>query len=290
MTREAVHGTGHASDAPRSPPRAPSLAALPTWLRALPWPLPALLAWATGWLVAWVCLRAALPAGIALVAGTLAAGLLALLNDRIWRRAIAAAGFPVSQGLLLGLGAVVDASAWLLALLPLLALYPLRAWRDAPFFPTPATALAGLDEVIRPAPARVLDVGCGVGHGLQALARLWPAASLHGVEWSAPMAWLARRRVPRADIARGDMWARSWAGHDLVYVFQRPETMARAWAKARAELSEGAWFASLEFPVPGETPQAVVDAGVGRPVHVYRVRCVAATGPAARSTGAPPGR
>jgi len=260
------------------------------FLARLPWPLPALVAWAAGWLVAWSCRAAGLPAGVDLAAGTAAGVLLAAANTGSWRRGIAALGFPASCLLLAGLGPVMQASGWLLALAPLLLLYPLRAWRDAPFFPTPAAALAGLAEVVRPGPARVLDAGCGLGHGLVALRRLWPAASMHGVEWSPPMAWITRWRLPGAVIERGDMWARSWSGFDLVYLFQRPETMPRAWAKACAEMDEGAWLASLEFPVPGVAAVAVVDAGVGRPVHVYRVRCVSARARRDRSTGAPPGR
>lgn len=256
----------------------------------MPWPAPALLAWAAGWVAAWACRQAGLAEAAGLAVGTAVALALATANAGTWRRLIAAAGFPVSVVLLALIGRRLDATAWLLALAPLLLLYPLRAWRDAPFFPTPSTALHGLDEVVQPAPRRVLDAGCGLGHGLSALRRLWPAAALHGVEWSAPMAWLARRRLPSAEVVRGDMWAGSWAGFDLVYVFQRPETMPRAWQKALAEMTDGAWFASLEFPVPGVTPVAVVDAGVGRPVHVYRVRCAATSGRCSGSTGAPAGR
>jgi SAM-dependent methyltransferase len=258
----------------------------------LPWPAPALLAWAAGWAVAWSCRQAGVAAGLELGVGTAVAIVFAASNAGTWRRLIAAAGFPVSA-LLLAAGSRLDASTWLLALAPLLLLYPLyplRAWRDAPFFPTPGAALKGLDQVVRPAPVRVLDAGCGLGHGLVALRRVWPGAALHGVEWSAPMAWLAGRRMPMADIVRGDMWARSWAGFDLVYIFQRPETMPRAWQKAEAEMSDGAWFASLEFPVPDVAPVAVVDAGVGRPVHVYRVRNAASSARGSRSTGAPASR
>ncbi len=256
----------------------------------LPWPAPALLAWAAGWAAAWSCRQAGLAGSVELAVGTAVAIAFAAPNAGAWRRLIAAAGFPVSA-MLLAVGAGnLDATAWLLALAPLLLLYPLRAWRDAPFFPTPRVALSGLDRVVRPAPGRVLDAGCGLGHGLAALRRVWPAAALYGVEWSAPMTWLARRRLPMADIARGDMWAGSWAGFDLVYVFQRPETMPRAWQKAQAEMADGAWLASLEFPVPGVTPLAVVDAGVGRPVHVYRVRNGAARSRGSGSTAGAAGR
>jgi len=178
------------------------------------------------------------------------------------------AGFPLSA-LALGLGAGWPAWAWLVLLAPLLAAYPLRAWRDAPFFPTPANALQGLDALVPP-PQRVLDAGCGLGHGLAALRRLWPQAELHGVEWSAPLARLAAWRCPGAHIARGDMWGRSWADCDLVYVFQRPESMARVWDKAEREMSAQAWLVSLEFEVPGRAPVACLNGPHRKPVWVYR--------------------
>ena len=44
----------------------------------------------------------------------------------------------------------------------------------------------------------LLDAGCGLGHGLQALRMLWPQAELHGVEWSPLLAWAAAWRHRRA--------------------------------------------------------------------------------------------
>lgn len=217
---------------------------------ALAWPLPAVLAWVCAWvvwrlaagtgMVAWVSF------GMAVVVGTL----VALTGATRWRRAIAACGFPIAA-LVLGAGALPP-WAWLVLLMPLLAVYPLRAWSDAPFFPTPSNALVAIDGVITASPARVLDAGCGLGHGLQALRGAWPDAELHGVEWSALLSAIAPLRCRRIDasVRRADMWATSWSGYDLVYLFQRPESMARAFAKARAELAPGAWFVSLEFAVP----------------------------------------
>ena len=143
-----------------------------------------------------------------------------------------------------------------------------RAWRDAPFFPTPATALDGLAAAVPLREgARVLDAGCGLGHGLAALHRAWPAAELHGTEWSRPLAWGAAARCRFARVRRGDMWAQPWGGFDLVYLFQRPESMARAWDKACREMP-GGWLASLEFAVPGVEPVARLGA---RPLWVYRI-------------------
>ena len=119
--------------------------------------------------------------------------------------------------------------------------------------------------------ARVLDAGCGLGHGLRALHAAWPAARIEGVEWSALLAWACARRCRFAAVRRGDLWAGDWRGLQLVYLFQRPESMARAWAKAEAELPRGAWLVSLEFAVPGVQPWRRLDAGGGRPLWLYRM-------------------
>jgi SAM-dependent methyltransferase len=271
--------------------RAPAAvsAALLAVRRDLPWPLPAVLAWCGAW-VAWSLVGPARPA-LAFVAGLLVAATLAWWgSDGLRRRLIAAVGFPASA-LALGLAPALPPWAWLLALLPLLAAYPLRAWRDAPFYPTPPGALHALPGVVTPAPRRVLDAGCGLGHGLAALRRAWPEAELHGVEWSAPLAALAGWRCRRlgARVHRGDMWSASWAGHDLVYVFQRPESMARAWDKACAEMAPGSWLVSLAFAVPGVTPVARLPARAGRSRELWVYR-LPSPGTVRRSTATATGR
>ena len=120
----------------------------------LPWPLPALLAWAGAWAV-WGAARAlGLAPAVALLCGLAAAALAAKLCEGHWRRWLALAGFPLSA-LALGLAAAWPSWVWLILVLPPALIYPLRAWSDAPFFPTPAGALAGLDAVLGgPAPRR----------------------------------------------------------------------------------------------------------------------------------------
>ncbi|MDP1900691.1 MAG: class I SAM-dependent methyltransferase [Rubrivivax sp.] len=239
-----------------------------SFVAGLPWPLPALLTWACAW-AAWglASAWAAAPA-LALGAGLLAGSALATRIVGRRRQFIAAAGFPLSA---LALGAAsLSPWMWLALALPLLLAYPLRAWRDAPFFPTPRQGLTGLAASLGGAPARVLDAGCGLGHGLAELRDQWPLAELHGLEWSRPLAWLAARRCRYARVRRGDMWAASWTGYDLVYLFQRPESMARAYAKAARELAPGAWLVSLEFAVADREAWACLQGPGRRPLWIYR--------------------
>lgn len=238
------------------------------WARRLPWPLPAVAVWGGGWLL-WLGLAAAglapaLAFGAALVGSTAAA----LGCEGRWRQGIAAAGLPLSA-LALGAAGSLPPWVWLLLLLPVLAVYPLRAWADAPLFPTPTDALQGLDGVVG-MPQRVHDAGCGLGHGLVALRRLWPQAQMSGVEWSPLLAAATRWRCRGARVQRGDMWAVDWRDFDLVYLFQRPESMARAHAKATAELAPGAWLVSLEFAVPGIQPVACLQGEGRKPVWIYQ--------------------
>jgi hypothetical protein len=252
----------------------------PRWSLFVRWPVPALLVWAAAWALFLALQGGDATRGVALPAAVLA-GLLpawAWPGVAYWRRLIVAAGFPLSalgQGLSATGGAdvlMLPAWAWLLPLALLLLAYPLRAWGDAPMFPTPPDALDALPPVLRLGQgARVLDAGCGMGHGLQALRRAWPDALVDGTEYSAPLAWIARWRCRFAQVRRGDMWRDDWSRYDLVYLFQRPETMARAHAKARRELGLGCWLASLEFPVPGVKPTEVLQAEGRKTVWLYRI-------------------
>ena len=238
------------------------------------WPLPALLTWALAWAL-FAGLRAAgLGAPGAFVVALLAAGLAAWTGRTPWRRLFMLAGFPLSL-LVSGAAGAVPGWIWLLPLALLLALYPLGSWGDAPLFPTPAEALNGLaGKAPLPDGAVVVDAGCGLGAGLIALHRQYPRAQIHGWEWSWPLALLCalrcRLRGHGAHVRRADIWARDWSGCDMVYLFQRPESMPRAVEKAAAELRPGAWLVSLEFEARDLKPQARLETVQGKPVWLYR--------------------
>lgn len=234
------------------------------------WPLPALLAWAACWLA----FAGALAVGASLLLGFAAASALAaalaMVGSTPWRRVFVGAGFPLSFAAT-GMAGSVPAWAWLLPLAALLLCYPIGTWRDAPVFPTPKGALRGLSARLALADgARVLDAGCGLGDALLELHREYPRAALSGIEWSWPLRVVCAWRCRFASVRRADLWSADWSAFDLVYVFQRPETMQRASDKAERELRPGACLVSLEFENKARRPSQVFACADGRALWIYR--------------------
>ena len=66
----------------------------------MPWPLPALMAWAGAWLIFVALQRAAVPPVGALLVACLLGTAASVLGGSWWRRGLIAAGFPLSLALL----------------------------------------------------------------------------------------------------------------------------------------------------------------------------------------------
>lgn len=236
-------------------------------LSTLPWPLPALITWAMAWAVL-LLLSRVLPWWLALGIACALSTAASLFGDSWWRRAMIAAGFPLSFAVMWA--SQLPAWSWLLLLGLLLLVYPLNAWRDAPVFPTPQHALRGLADVVQlPEQALVLDAGCGLGDGLRALRSELPQARLHGLEWSWPLRLVCALRCPWARVRRADIWLADWSGYQLVYLFQRPESMGRAAVKAATEMQPGSWLVSLDFALPGVTATACLEGNSRHKVWIY---------------------
>lgn len=233
------------------------------------WPLPALLAWACAWAFFQGAVALGLSAPMALIGATASGIALTRLGSNWWRRVLIGAGFPLSLAIS-GL-ASVPAWAWLVPLGLMLLIYPLNAWRDAPLFPTPANALRELPRYAPlPDGALVLDAGCGLGDGLIALRQAYPQSRLYGLEWSWPLRAACALRCPWAHVRKGDIWRADWRPYEMVYLFQRPESMSRAAKKALQQMQPGAWLVSLEFEAPALRPQCAMVAADGRPVWLYQ--------------------
>ena len=234
------------------------------------WPLPALFAWISSWALYLGLSMQLLPEMLAWLLATSWSLFLMRYGGTPMRRFLIAIGFPLSM--LATMGALqIPAWIWPLLLVLVFLIYPKRAWQDAPLFPTPKDALGGM-PVAAPLPtdARILDAGSGLGDGLMALRQAYPHAQLEGMEMSWLLRFLSALRCPWARIRQGDIWAADWGEYNMVYLFQRPETMPRAVKKAEMDLPRGAWLASLEFEARELQPQAMVPCPDGRPVWLYQ--------------------
>jgi SAM-dependent methyltransferase len=259
------------------------------------WPWPALLAWLSAWVIReGVVAFAAWPSALGVLVGLVPVFWVASRQASRWRAGIVLLGWPL-MATFAGWWSLHASSAspvsmpladmpwwvWLLVIALIWLIYPTSAWRDAPWYPTRRQALHDLPDLPGlPREPYILDVGSGLGHGLQALRLRFPDAQLTGIERSALLAVLSRLRLRTfgaaqsravASIVCGDMWAISWAEFDAVYLFQRPETMPRAWQKAGAEMRPGAWLISLAFEVPGKTADITFQGPGQRPVWAYRL-------------------
>ena len=237
------------------------------------WPLPALLTWAAAWLAFHAIQALGLPALLAVACAT-ALGVAAAVfgGTTAWRRIFIGGGISAVAARIRHRQRGHGARLARAQRCSLLLLYPLRSWRDAPLFPTPSGALDGLSQHIALAPG-CAHARCGLRPGRRpdrACAAAFPTARLEGLDWSWPLVIACRLRCRDAAVRRADIWQADWSSQDLVYLFQRPESMARAVAKARRELRAGAWLVSLEFPAPGLRPDAQLEAVAGKPVWAYR--------------------
>lgn len=160
-----------------------------------------------------------------------------------------------------------------------LVLLLLVFWRTdhsrVPLYLSSGQCAAALLELLPPQPCQVIDLGCGDGAILRALARARPDCRFIGIE-HAPLPWLWARlgsiSITNLSIHHGDFWRHPLGAYDLVYAFLSPVPMPRLWLKAEAEMRPGALLVSNSFRVedqPEEARVAVNDRAMTY-LYVYR--------------------
>jgi SAM-dependent methyltransferase len=147
-----------------------------------------------------------------------------------------------------------------------------RGWdeRTGAGSPEHLAALAAAAMYVRPAPERVLDIGCGTGEGTLFLSREFPQARVRGIDISEEMIREARRKVgldPEGRIAFAVADAARLAyddeSFDLVAQLNMPPffgEMARVLRPGGFAIVASSWGAATPF----YTPDAVLERGFRR--------------------------
>ncbi|WP_317203911.1 class I SAM-dependent methyltransferase [Janthinobacterium sp.] len=200
--------------------------------------------------------------GVALAQGALAALLSWRCGLASWWRAIQLL-FPAA--LLAALSLHLPPLAFLLAFVLLLGLYWSTFRTQVPFYPSgPAVWEAVAQLLPADRPARLIDIGSGLGGLVLHLARHRPDCAVSGIEL-APLPWLwsaARARLAggAARFARGDYERLDFADYDIVFAYLSPAVMLALWQKAAREMRPGTMLLSYEFCIPVQEPDRVIAA------------------------------
>lgn len=213
------------------------------------------------------------PLAQALLQGSCAAALAAAWGSDRWWWPLHLAFAPA---LVFALRAQLPAWAYLLPLCLLLLVYGSSFRSQVPLFLSNRATVRRLGEWLPAGRSwRVLDAGSGTGTFVAALAQLRPDCQLTGLEQALLPALLGRwrtRGLPNASVRRGDLWQASFAEADILYAFLSPVPMPRLWQKCRDEMPAGAWLVSNSFPVPGLTPEAVLQVADRRATQLFCYR------------------
>jgi cyclopropane fatty-acyl-phospholipid synthase-like methyltransferase len=123
-------------------------------------------------------------------------------------------------------------------------------------------------------PARVIDIGSGLGGLVLALARRRPDCEVSGIEL-APLPWLlsrlrARLAGSRAHFIRGDYNGLDFGRYDLVFAYLSPAAMGALWRKAEAEMKPGSVLVSYEFIIADREPdRRIVTTGSRKILYLW---------------------
>lgn len=152
-------------------------------------------------------------------------------------------------------GAPLPSWVFLLAFVLLLLLNWNSFTERVPLYLTGAQGTQLLAEIVaqQPTALRFVDLGCGPGGPLLALARQFPQGQFVGVE-TAPLsfllAWMRSLTQRNCRIRYQSLWRTDLAEFNLVYCFLSPAPMADLWQKACKEMQPGTLLVSNTFGVP----------------------------------------
>lgn len=171
----------------------------------------------------------------------------------------------------------IDPGWFLLAAILLLLVFRGALSGQVPLYFSNKQTVAALSEILAERnPVQFLDLGAGLGSTTVPLADTLPESHFTGYE-NAPLTWLLGLFLsigrPNIRWRWDDLWQAKLGDYDVVYAFLSPAPMPRLWEKVKSEMKPGSLFISNTFPVPGETPNRIIDVDCtpSRPLYCYQL-------------------
>jgi len=157
----------------------------------------------------------------------------------------------------------IDPGWFLLAAILLLLVFRGALSGQIPLYLSNKQTVAALAELLVEREAvHFLDLGAGLGSTTVPLADALPDSHFTGYE-NAPLTWLVGLFLsigrPNIRWCWDDLWQARLGDYDVVYAFLSPTPMPRLWEKVKAEMKPGSLFISNSFPVPGASPDRIID-------------------------------
>jgi hypothetical protein len=171
----------------------------------------------------------------------------------------------------------IDPGWFLLAAIVLLLVFRGALSGQVPLYLSNKQTVAALGELLAArGPTRFLDLGAGLGSTTVPLADALPESHFTGYE-NAPLTWLIGKLFslgrPNIRWCWDDLWQAQLSEYDVVYAFLSPAPMPKLWEKVKTEMPKGSLFISNSFPVPGQTPDRIIDidCNPARPLYCYQL-------------------
>ena len=137
---------------------------------------------------------------------------------------------------------------------------------SVPWVPTREEVIKALLSLLSiPSGYTVYDIGCGDGRVAIALAEEFPGIHVKCVEARKDLVDKARKAIEekglasRVEVIEGDFFKISLSDADLIYMYLLTSVNQKLRPKLEEELRQGTIIVSLDFPIPGWNPVAVVE-------------------------------
>ncbi len=205
--------------------------------------------------------------GVALLLATLA-------RQAWWWRVLHASFMPLIWGTH---ELALDPGWFLLAAIVCLLAYRGLLSGQIPLALADRPTLSALGEIlVARGPCRFIELGSGIGRTTIPLADALPEHHFTGYEDALPR-WLIGLvlSIGHTNLRWrwDDLWQARLGDYDVVYASLSPAPMPQLWAKACAEMAPGSLLISQRFPIPGLSPERIVEteAQPSTPLYCYRI-------------------